>query len=757
MGSGLTVVLLGCRGGPPAGPESFAGPVAVHAMPPVPDDIAAQRVLYTSPNLLPGDTSFELPTGQYIIEMRDQTPRGTSSVPTVIRARPVKVLTVHGHQVLRLSCPPSGREYVIRWPGVSLTPGKTHTFSAYARVSTPGPRVELACRGVGEASWVENFTPGDSWHRCKLSFAVPDQTGQADGYAVIPSIHVRSDGAGDGGEVSMGRWVEIDAVQLEAGDQPTPYHPQRPVDLAVVLSRRAQGKGVSPGEPLVLDCAIRNNSAVRVRLQLVWHLVDVLAGTGPMRVLQMELPPGRRGEVGLDFGSAVAGHYLLKTYVRGGMDTGFVDQCDLSVFERRVGRESGQPFFGVAEWSDRQTAKDRPSATSRLSVDSLTPDWSRRIRVDWKDVENVPGQDDWRRLDPQVQEAIRDGAEVVLCLVGPLLGPSVAPGSGSDAPPTRKTWEGSAPPWAVRHEGASRRVDLRQFRQFVFRIAARFAGRVRYWEVPACGSDEVVVLAKLIRQAVTSVDPRAMVLGPGIALPDDREGAERIESFLASGGGAEVDALLHALWVPDADHPGAEWGHLDRSLGRITQACAAAGRATLPRWEITSAWPPVPAADPAARASGIHRAALLLKKHGVARWLVPALPHDWNNGLGTPVEVTTLLTLARWFGPATFRREQSIGDGLLAMVFDSPDGPFAAIVCPRLQPASPAVTISVPMGVRVGNLFGRVLADGTWPATLTLTSTPVYLRPTDERGNLLEGVSIVPELSEDSGGPQSPR
>jgi hypothetical protein len=212
--------------------------------------------------------------------------------------------------------------------------------------------------------------------------------------------------------------------------------------------------------------------------------------------------------------------------------------------------------------------------------------------------------------------------------------------------------------------------------------------------------------------------------------------------FIAGGGVRDVDVLLHATWAPAQTDPSRAWQELDRSLSGVVQACSAAGRAGLPHWELTAAWPDPNNMDIGARAIQLHRAALLLKKHGTGRWLIPAPPSPEAPGsLGPAVEVTAIATVADWLGESTFRQERRIASGLVGLTFDGPRGAFAALVCTNEGSPAQSVPVSVPSGIRVTNLFGRILTDGAEATTLTLTATPVYLWPTDGRADVLDGIA----------------
>ena len=211
-----------------------------------------------------------------------------------------------------------------------------------------------------------------------------------------------------------------------------------------------------------------------------------------------------------------------------------------------------------------------------------------------------------------------------------------------------------------------------------------------------------------------------------------------------------MDVLLHSLWQPGNVASDGSWGRLGEDLAKTALACVAADRPVLPRWEITPEWSWPASTGPGARAAHIHRVALLLAEHGVARWMTPDPPASAT----TPrqrcaVEVAATAMMTKRLGTARFMGRQVIGSGVLAMRFIGPAGAFAALVCPALGVGTRPVPVVIPLGVRAENLFGRVLADGEWPTEVSLSLAPVYIWPTTDQDDWLDGVLVAPGSRED--------
>jgi hypothetical protein len=743
--TGITVLLAGLTACESGGTNVGVSPAPrlVQALGPVPEEIASQRVRYASSNLLAGDTSFETPDAPYILEACERDPHTGAIQRSLLRPYRVSALTVHGQRALRVTGLTGGRERALRWPAVPLTPGVPYTFSTYVRSLVPMTRLELA-GGSARLSPSTAFTPGPSWDRYELTFTVPASGQEAEPVLMVPVLRLIGGPAARSEAGTTGRWVEVDAVQLEPGAAAGPYRPRKPVDYGIAIREHQPVDHLPPGQPLKLVATLRNNTPVPVRLQLVWQVVDILTQTGPTQVSQTHILPGQEWDTNLDFEPLQAGQYLLKTYVRGGVDVGFVDQRELAVFDLPPGRVPlSRPFFGLSRGLPGRGIGPGSRATSRPAMDRLASSWPQRMVWRWDDIETQPGHDCFVEPDKSIDALVAQGAEPIVCLASLPEERPLRSGNPATRPAHRVAATEAVPAWALAREGAAApAVDPRQYRQFVFRVVTHFRGRVRYWEAPPAGQGSGGAWTRLFREAVKLADPQALVVVP--VESDSPPAAGRVASApsIRPEGLSEADVVLHTFWCPGGPDPAGDLDRLSQSLAQLTNLLARAGRADVPHWELTPAWPGTEGMDPAVAASQIHRVALLLKRHGASRWLVPPpASFEPTLRLGASVEVTVLATLASWFGPATFRRERPVGPELTAMEFTGVRSSFAALVSHRGQIPTQPLTLALPIGVRATTLFGRWLNDGTWPTDLTVVSSPVYLWPTDERTEVLQGVA----------------
>ncbi len=173
--------------------------------------------------------------------------------------------------------------------------------------------------------------------------------------------------------------------------------------------------------------------------------------------------------------------------------------------------------------------------------------WDSSTR--WADIERAPGQFDFTRLDELVAQARAQGANVLLVL-------------------------GSTPAWASarpREPGpygpgcAAEPADLASWDRYVEAVVRRYKGRIaqyELWNEPyfsdlpqdrnqpgAFFTGSVAMLVELARRAravIAAEDPQAQLLTPGFV-----GGPNRLEMFLAGGGGRYVDAVAYHFYADD--------------------------------------------------------------------------------------------------------------------------------------------------------------------------------------------------------------
>lgn len=187
--------------------------------------------------------------------------------------------------------------------------------------------------------------------------------------------------------------------------------------------------------------------------------------------------------------------------------------------------------------------RDEDLARSLDTVASTGARWLR-VDLDWSDVEEERGEDDWRRLDRVLAEASARGLEV-LAVASFTPDWARAPGTTPSHPP----------------------ADPQDYADFLGRAVERYAPRgIRTWEVwnepnlpgnwrPGADVAEYSELLRRASAAVRAADPDAVVLSGGLAPAADGDGAVSPRTFvreLYRAGAAEwVDGLaVHPYSYP---------------------------------------------------------------------------------------------------------------------------------------------------------------------------------------------------------------
>lgn len=193
----------------------------------------------------------------------------------------------------------------------------------------------------------------------------------------------------------------------------------------------------------------------------------------------------------------------------------------------------------------------------------------------WKDVEPSNNGWNWKRLDAIVDYARRNNPNGTLLYT---LGLTPA-------------WASSNPTqWSLYGNGAAAPpANMEDWRDYVRNVARRYVGRIRYWELwnepdyrgHFTGSmAQMVTMARIAREEIKAADPANVVISPGLTTG---QGASFLDSFLAEGGGQQVDAIGYH-WYTDI-RPEA----LRASIENVRQIMRNHGIGAKPLWNTEGA------------------------------------------------------------------------------------------------------------------------------------------------------------------------
>lgn len=194
----------------------------------------------------------------------------------------------------------------------------------------------------------------------------------------------------------------------------------------------------------------------------------------------------------------------------------------------------------------------------------------------WLWLEPTPGTWDFAKLDAYIERAGNSGVSLLLPL-------GITP-----------RWASARPDEAgIYGAGTSAEpADTERWRQYVRRVATRYAGKVAAYEIQneanttpfwTGGIPKLVELTRVAREEIRRADPKALLVAPsGVGL-DKR--IVWVRDFLAAGGAQYVDAasfhLYHSPMPPEAMVP---------RILEMREQMAAAGFQNMPLWNTEAGY-----------------------------------------------------------------------------------------------------------------------------------------------------------------------
>jgi len=437
---------------------------------------------------------------------------------------------------------------------IEVEPGKPYTLSAWMRADRDGVRARLGVRNErpmgGRKDCEQQLALTTAWKRYTVTFR-----------PVHPYAYVY---AGPDLEEEAETCVDVDAVQLEAGETATAFVPRRTVEVGLAPS--AAGGLFVAGEENALAVRLVNHGSEAARCTLAFEVTDffdrpaawpgMTAEVEPRTVLarRLHLPPDWRG------------YYRLRWTLTGGgpAETRFLR---LAVVPKRRETDS---ILGI---NHAFATPDLVRQAMRGGVG-----WFRDWSLKWQHVEPKRGTFHWERAGAQIERVTDLGASLV-CLLPPFPSADWI----SEAPLTlpKKGYPASRLPaaWAPK--------DPNELARYVGQAVARYKGRVRVWEFlnepiytdyalpgdagnrydgPNYTPADYVRLLAVASAAMKRSDPRCRVIGGIGAGP-----LYMTREILDAGILKHIDILnLHAY--PGARRPEGYVPEMDTLLGLMDKA-----------------------------------------------------------------------------------------------------------------------------------------------------------------------------------------
>lgn len=510
---------------------------------------------------------------------------------------------------------------------IEVEKGAVYTLSAYMRADRNGMPVRLMLRfaePLGARTDLRNddyvvypfrmyprfYRLTREWKRYSFTVRAPERFVFA---ALGTDLTHESDPAGT---------VWIDAVQMEKGENVTPYEPHEALEVGWNTGK--YGNVFRVGEPVELQVLAANAIAAATRASLAIKVRDFFDRVVLEERRELTLEPQSSGALKWPLRITAPGYYTLETRV-GGAGEPRVATLRLAVINDY---EGGNSPFGINH------APPDSRVVSQLRKAGFL--WIRDWSLNWQSIEPQPGQFDYGVTDRHLGRLANDRVQI-MAMLPPWPSSDWASEASSEV---EQRWPAHSHIW-WRMAYAPR--DSSAFRNFVRRTVDHYKGNIRYWEYlnePLGGYitlpsgpptdagytvENYVALLKVQYEAVKAEDPQAQVIG---GLGQETHSAN---AFFKAGGLSHCDIFnLHiypALRRPEAFVPGMEQmlKDMDAAGGRkpiwVTEA-AYGGTDQLPWMPYALGpmeWQPALLRDERQLAAYSVRFAAIMLAHGVEK------------------------------------------------------------------------------------------------------------------------------------------
>jgi len=387
---------------------------------------------------------------------------------------------------------------------IKVEKGAAYTLSCYLRASKEGVRALLGVMAgePGGSGREHRQAVGLSteWKRCSLTFK-PEQR-----YVfVFAGPDLQREERVD---------VDVDAVQLERGEQPTEFQPHQPVELA--LEPPGTGGIVADDQRGALRLRVCNYGAAPRRMSVRFRATDFEDKPVALPECLLEVPPQTSLRQEVPIPSDWRGFYQVTASAQPG-GTALAAPMRLAIVPPRASQDS------VCGINHAFVTPDLIQSASKAGV-SWYRDWSLK----WQHMEPTKGTYRWELADAQIDRVLRQG-----CAVLPLLPPFPSADWSSESPPGLAS---SGYP-GVRARQAWAPKDPQELAEFIERAVSRYKDRIHIWEflnepiytdyaLPAglkrpsgarpYGPADYVTLLEIASAAMRRADPACKVIG-GVA------------------------------------------------------------------------------------------------------------------------------------------------------------------------------------------------------------------------------------------------
>jgi hypothetical protein len=406
---------------------------------------------------------------------------------------------------------------------IDVTVGQPYTLSAYMKASRAGVKGRLMIRQGGDPSKEgiqpiqKEFVLSEKWERYSLT--VKAQATQLC-VAVGPDITATPDAQAA---------VWLDAVQLEAGSEPTAFAPNEPLAIGFELAPRDHV--FTPAETASVRVTAANAASEAKELLVRANIHDYFGRIVASPQLRLEVP---------------AGSTVQRTWPLGRLDRGFftvVIEWTTGLLQHQ--REIRLAVLDPYPWKDSIFGVNHAPVSAELGATLRRAGilWARDWSHNWGQLEPEPGHLSFAASDVQLDRLKQEGYKII-CLMPPL--PST-------------DWASTAPdsvPAELWYRMSYLPRDTRLLLSFIRRAVEHSRDRVHFWEFlnepiwtgfclpqpdfskPGANymPKDYVALLKQAYPVIKAADPEGRVIGGFAAQP-----WHYARDFMALGGLQSVD------------------------------------------------------------------------------------------------------------------------------------------------------------------------------------------------------------------------
>ena len=402
---------------------------------------------------------------------------------------------------------------------IKVEKGAAYTLSCDMRASVAGVRAVLGARAKspsagGSSDYGQPEELGAEWRRYSLIFRPRHEW-----LFVYAGPDLAEEQRVD---------VDVDAIQLEKGEQATTFRPRTELEFAVEPGRPA-GIFVE-GEPNALTLRLCNHALAPAKAAVEFEATDYKDEPAALPPVLVDVAPRASIKRDVPLPSDWKGYYRIRAAAKAGgkVETG---ELRMAIVPPRA---AGDSVCGI---NHAFVSAGQIRLAGKAGVA-----WYRDWSLKWQHMEPSKGEFRWERGDAQIDRVLREGVKVL-----PLLPPFPSAGWNSDAPAGLEAGRGYP---ANRLRASFAPKDPAELAEFVGKAVKRYKDRIHLWEFLnepvytsyALPSDregklggkrytpaDYVALLEVAAKGMREADPACKVMG-GIAGPPKTLTREVIEA-----------------------------------------------------------------------------------------------------------------------------------------------------------------------------------------------------------------------------------